>query len=54
MKTYIKIYEDAQGNELKRREEKDINIKFVRLDAKYEQANSMMSDLKRIRVIKKH
>jgi hypothetical protein len=50
MKTYIFIYEDKQGNELKRSETTASNIKEARKTRDNILANSMINDLFKIKV----
>jgi hypothetical protein len=50
MKTYILIFEDKQGNELKRDETTAFNIKEARKTRDKVLANSMINDLFKIKV----
>lgn len=50
MKTYILIFEDKQGNELKRNETTALNIKEARKTRDKVLANSMINDLFKIKV----
>jgi hypothetical protein len=50
MKTYILIFEDKQGNELKRDETTSFNIKEARKTRDKALANSMINDLFKIKV----
>jgi len=50
MKTYILIFEDKKGNELKRTETTAFNIKEARIYRDKVLANSMINDLYKIRV----
>jgi hypothetical protein len=50
MKTYILIFEDKQGNELKRDETTALNIKEARKTRDKVLANSMINDLFKIKV----
>ena len=50
MKTYLLIFEDKQGNELKRDETTALNIKEARKTRDKVLANSMINDLFKIKV----
>ena len=50
MKTYILIFEDKQGNELKRDETTALNIKEARKTRDKVLANSMINDIFKIKV----
>ena len=50
MKTYILIFEDKQGNELKRDETTALNIKEAKKTRDKVLANSMINDLFKIKV----
>ena len=50
MKTYLLIFEDKQGNELKRDETTALNIKESRKTRDKVLANSMINDLFKIKV----
>ena len=50
MKTYILIFEDKEGNELKRAETTALNIKEARKTRNKVFANSMINNLFKIKV----
>lgn len=50
MKTYILIFEDKQGNELKRDETTALNIKEARKTRDKVLVNSMINDIFKIKV----
>ena len=50
MKTYILIFEDKQGNELKRDETTALNIKEARKTRDKVLANSMINDIFKIKI----